>query len=480
MREFDIPAYVPMLNRLNKLFEKEYFPIIFRIITLLSFIALVCIGFSGSRMNIKFLRMLSLTNLTTSFVWRIWWPLIILSAILIGRVWCMVCPVEIITSFFARAGLKRKRPAWLTSGWVITILYGIIVIAGITIAEIDRIPKYTSMYLLSIIGISIAAGLIFEKNTFCRYVCPVGYLLGIFSKLASWGWRVKNRELCGTCPDKSCIRSAYTYKISSKSCGVGLFPANIENNDQCLLCGGCLKTCRANSNGDHGRPNPSLVRIGFAQGLTASGPLLFAECVFMFLLSAHLIDEISEYSIISDLVSSIGQGSLMNFSGLTPGLHKNILASILLFAALPVLLWFVPYIILAFKSIKISVKDYLKSFSIALIPVIAGIFTGLIIMEIVTRFPYYKYILQDPLGIDTTRGIITRQIIIPPASDIHEWGLFVVMIAATLAGVFLSFKIIRKQNQRLNLHDSALPVLLALPVIFVLVFFAEVIVYRAF
>lgn len=469
-----------MLNRINKLLEKEYFPVAFRIITLLSFIALVWIGFSGSRMDIKFLRLLSQTNLSTSFVWRIWWPLIILFSILVGRIWCMACPVEMITSFFAGVGLKWKRPSWLTSGWVIPVLYGIIVIAGITIVEIDRVPKYTSIYLLSIIGLSVLSGLIFEKNTFCRYICPVGYLLGIFSKMAYWGWRVKNRAFCGNCSDKSCIKTAYTYKISSKSCGVGLFPANIENNDQCLLCGGCLKTCRANSNGNPGRPNPSLVKTGFAEGLTSSGPLLIAEWFFLFLLTAHLIDEISEYRIIADMGSYIGHGSLMNYSGLTPGLHKNVLASIYLFVVLPVLLWFAPYMILIISRIKLSVKDYLKNFSIALVPVIAGLFTGLIIMEIVTRLPYYKYIFHDIRGIDTARKIITRQITIPPPSDVLEWVLFIVMIAASLAGVLISFNVIRKQKQRLNLHDSAFPVLVALPVIFVLVFFAEVIVYRAF
>ena len=469
-----------MLKKINKLLEKEYFPVSLRIITFISFLALVYIGFSGSAMNIKFLRQLSLTNLTTSFVWRVWWPLIILSAILLGRVWCMACPVELITSFFSRIGLKLRRPGWITSGWIMTIFYGVIVTAGITIVEIDRVPKYTSVYLLSIMGLSVIAGLIFEKNTFCRYICPVGYLLGIFSKMAFWGWRVKNKVVCRECPDKSCIKSVYTYNLSQKSCGVGLFPANIENNDQCLLCGGCLKTCRANSMNNPERPNLAIIRTGFSEGIINSGPLLIVEWVFLFLLSAHLIDEISEYRIIYDLGLLIGHGSFMNYSGLNPGLNKNFMGSVYLFLGLPVLLWFIPYFILLINRIRISVGDYVKNFSIAFIPVIAGLFAGLIIMEIVTRLPYYKYILHDIRGIDTARKIITRQIVIPPASDRLEWGLFIVMILASVAGIFISYKIIKKIKLRLNLKEARIPLLMALPVAFVVIFFAGVIVYRAF
>jgi ferredoxin len=469
-----------MLKRINKLLESEYFPVSFRVLTLISFLTLVYIGFSGSSMSTNFLRQLSRTNLTTSFVWRFWWPFIILSAILMGRVWCMVCPVEMITTFFARIGRKRPRPKWLTSGWIITILYGIIVIGGITIIEIDRVPVYTAIYLLSIIGISIVAGLIFEKNTFCRYICPVGYLLGIFSKMAFWGWRVKDKEACKKCTDKSCIKADYIYNFSSKSCGTGLFPARISNNDHCILCGGCMKSCKANSDGKSSRPNPALVKTGFGSGLLKSGPLLFAEWVFLYLLSAHLIDEISEYRLISDLSASIGHGSFLNYSGLNQGLLKNTVASAYLFLFLPVLLWFIPYVVMISARIKITISDYLKNFSLAFLPVIAGLFAGLIIMEIVTRLPYYKYIIHDPRGVDTIRSILTRQIIIPPFPDWLEWCLLLSMIIMSVAGILISLKVIRKLKIRLKIQENKHLILRMLPVVFVIIFFAEVILYRAF
>ena len=114
-------------------------------------------------------------------------------------------PAAFYFAFFAKIRLKLKRPKWILSGWVVILFYMIVLIGGVTILSIDRNPKYTSYYLLSIVGISILSGLIFEKNTFCRSICPFGYILSIFSKMAIWGWRVKKRAVCDSCHDKSCI-----------------------------------------------------------------------------------------------------------------------------------------------------------------------------------------------------------------------------------------------------------------------------------
>ena len=230
---------------INKLLGNIWFPNSFRIFALLVFVGLVIIGFSSPTKDPVFVNQLSKTNLTSSFVWRLWWPLIVILAIFLGRVWCMVCPVEIVTTFFAKIGLRLKRPRWMLSGWVITVFYLIVLALGITILKIDLNPAYTSYYLIFIMGVAIISGLIFEKNTFCRYICPIGYLLGIFSRLAVWGWRMKNESVCAACKDKSCINKKYTYQLNYKSCGVDLVPSQIKDNRDCLLCGGCLKTCKS-------------------------------------------------------------------------------------------------------------------------------------------------------------------------------------------------------------------------------------------
>lgn len=467
-----------MLKKINILLENKWVPISLRIVTLVAFLGLVIIGFSSSINDPAFLRQLSRTNLTTIFVWRFWWPIIILFAIIFGRVWCMVCPVEMITTFFSKIGFKRKRPQWILSGWGITVFYTIIVILGVKLMQIEFNPKYTASYLLIIVGISVVSGLIFEKNTFCRYICPVGYLLGIFSKMAIWGWRVKKRPVCTDCLDKSCINSNYLYQLNYKSCGVDLVPAEINNNNHCLLCAGCLKTCKTyQTNSNPLRPNPAIVKIGFANDLLQIKPLLIAEWVFLFFLSAHLIDEITEFQLISNTSFSFIHGNISKYLSINAGIGKDLIGAAFLFFFLPAILWILPYILILSARMRISFGSYIKNFCQIFLPIIISLFAGVIIMEIATKFPYYKYVVHDVNGIKTIQGILTRQIVVARLPDWTQWALFLNLILTLIIGIFISFKVIRKLVLKFKIQEKK-TLLYIFPFIFVLLFIAEVLMYQ--
>jgi len=54
-------------------------------------------------------------------------------------------------------------------------------------------------------GAAVACGLLFSRNTFCAPVCPVGYLLGLYARLAPVGWGVRDKAVCLHCKDRSCV-----------------------------------------------------------------------------------------------------------------------------------------------------------------------------------------------------------------------------------------------------------------------------------
>ena len=91
-----------------------------KLISLAAFVVLVVNGFTAvsTPNNLMVIRNTNLGNLV---VWSYWWPIIIIVSILFGRLWCMICPVEMVTSFCAKIGLKRRRPQWILSGWGITL-----------------------------------------------------------------------------------------------------------------------------------------------------------------------------------------------------------------------------------------------------------------------------------------------------------------------------------------------------------------------
>jgi hypothetical protein len=87
-----------MLSFLNKRLDRWYLPVALKYVSLLAYIALIITGFMGYSADAEFLKHLRNTNIGNLIVWSYWWPAIILLAIFFGRIWCMVCPVEVITT----------------------------------------------------------------------------------------------------------------------------------------------------------------------------------------------------------------------------------------------------------------------------------------------------------------------------------------------------------------------------------------------
>ena len=101
---------------IRSLLGSRWFPIAAQLIMLAAFGLSIAGGIGVTTDEAGFAKELRNTNLANLVIWSFWWPLIIIAAILLGRVWCMVCPMELITSVAGRMGLRRKVPGLLKSG----------------------------------------------------------------------------------------------------------------------------------------------------------------------------------------------------------------------------------------------------------------------------------------------------------------------------------------------------------------------------
>ena len=467
-----------MLKTINNQLGKWYLPLLLKLITLAVYVVLIITGLSAYSSDAAFIKQLRNTNFGNLIVWSYWWPVIIVLAIFFGRIWCMVCPVEPITTFFARIGLQRKRPKWLLSGWAITVFYILILLVGIQGLAIHRNPFYMACYLLAIVGVSIITGAIYEKNTFCRYVCPVGYLLGLYSRLSFFGWRVKDNKTCGKCTDKSCISKEFRYNLNVKSCGVDLYPANIDNNSDCILCAGCLKTCsKYQSEQNESRPNPQFKYIGFANDLFNLNPLKIAELVFVLVVSGFVITEIwSEWGVTDSLLENIS-GFVFGPLAISNKLLSGILTGLLFFGIVPLIVWLLPYFISKLAGISNTLKEYLINYGIAFIPIIAAAHLDKAILKSTSRLPYLEHITKDLTGIKTAGQIIDGSIMLQPNPI---WLNVLVSILLTLiiaGGIWLSFIIVNKLNQKQEALKSAYAMYL-IPVIYGSIFLFMVLAWR--
>lgn len=124
--------------------------------------------------------------------WGIWWPFVMLSMMLVGRVWCGVfCPEGAMTEFASRHGLGLPIPRWVRwSGWpftafVCTTVYG----------QLVSVYEYPQAALLVLGGSSMVAvtiGLIYGRGArvWCRYLCPAQGVFALFTKIAPFHFRV--------------------------------------------------------------------------------------------------------------------------------------------------------------------------------------------------------------------------------------------------------------------------------------------------
>ena len=169
---------------LNKLFKNRNFLVSIQFLTLVAFILLIYGAIGITTDDKDFAKILRNTNLANLIVWSYWWPMIIVTAILFGRFWCTICPMELINSFFSKIGLRKKPGKFLKSGWIITLFYAVILVLGIHTLAIHRIPQYMAIYMLILFAVAVISGLIWEKRTFCTHICPVGHMLGLYSLLS--------------------------------------------------------------------------------------------------------------------------------------------------------------------------------------------------------------------------------------------------------------------------------------------------------
>jgi polyferredoxin len=466
------------MKKFNILLQKWYFPISLKYISLVAYIILIVTGLLAYSTDAEFLKQLRNTNLGNLIVWSYWWPAIVIMAIFFGRIWCMVCPVEIITTFFAKIGLKRKRPKWLLSGWAITIFYIIILFVGIQGFAIHRNPFFMAIYLLVIVGVSIIIGSIYEKNTFCRYVCPVGYLLGLYSRLSFFGWRVKDKSVCDTCKDKSCIHKKYQYNLNAKSCGVDLYPANITDNANCILCAGCLKTCNEyQSEPNINRPNPEFRYIGFANDLFKLKPLKIAEMVFVLVVSGFVISEIWSEWKVTDAYLNYLPNLLINPLSIENKFIVGLIKGTIIFGVIPTIIWLLPWLISSITKAKIKIKEYFLNYGIAFIPIIAAAHLDKAILKTISRIPYFNHLFDDVTGLTTAQRIIDKEIIISQTPNWLNVGISILMTVTISIGIYLSVKVIRLQNIKQGIEKSAKTTYL-IPIIYGSIFLVMILIWR--
>lgn len=424
---------------INKLFKNKYFLPTLQVLTLLVFISLIIGSIGVTTQDPKFAKVLKYTNLSNLIVWSYWWPIIIVTAILFGRFWCSVCPMELVSFFVGKIGLKRKPDKILKSGWVVTVFYAIILVVGIHTFAIHRVPQYMAFYMLILFSFVIISSLIWEKRTFCTHICPIGHLLGLYSLLSAKKLRVKDPEVCKTCKTKDCISKSNYNNFSGRSCTSNLYPVKISDNRKCILCGQCFKSCT--------HDNIAIQKRKFAADLFEKIKLSWAEISFFMIVSGFVIYEIcSEWSVSKDVLTAFP--NLINQTLNITGRLSGTVNALVLFIIIPIIFYSILSLIKT-KLGKESLKDSFTQIVISILPITASMHLLKALLRTTSSVPYWGFVLKDPKGIETAQKIIENpEILNKSFTSAIDPLLSIISILLIFSGLGLSILVIKKQKHQ--------------------------------
>ncbi len=237
------------ISFIRKLIRSPAVPLVFQVLTFLLVVILAVIGFRvGTDMPAEDLLTLRKTNLTTLLVWGLWWPAMIIAMVAFGRVWCMVCPLEMLSrlgdALARRLGLPRLTMGkFLRSGWMMLAGYFVLQI-GVAFFLLHRLPHATAILLIALASSAFFVGLVFRgPRAFCRGFCPAGAVLSVYARHTPIQLEMIDPDVCATCETKDCIKESNRYRLDARSCPSLLRPFDRTVSDVCVLCLQCAKVC---------------------------------------------------------------------------------------------------------------------------------------------------------------------------------------------------------------------------------------------
>ena len=178
-------------------------------------------------------------NLATRLTWIVWWPGIIFTFILVGRFWCVMCPFGALNEWSARwAKPARMFPKPLRNLWLATILFVLLTWFDEQLGII-RSPLMTASLIVLLAAAAIVTGLFYQRRSFCRYLCPITGLQGLYSMISPVELRAKDPSRC----QKECHQDCYRGNDKGAGCPMFEGPMTMERNTYCNFCFECVKSC---------------------------------------------------------------------------------------------------------------------------------------------------------------------------------------------------------------------------------------------
>jgi len=223
-------------------YSRTFRPILL-LVSLSAFVVLITAGLFGTPLGNR--------NAVIVLIWILWFSALMVFLIpLGGRIWCLMCPMPAFSEWISRGTIVSKSdrirnlgyrwPKKLDNIWLQNAAFlGGAIFSPLLLTR----PKATAYAILLFVLLAIVLDLSFKKSRpgrmFCRYLCPVGGFVGIYSSLGALEVRSRDKSICKTCHLKTCMKG----NERGYGCPWQIYPGGLEKNAYCGLCLECIKSC---------------------------------------------------------------------------------------------------------------------------------------------------------------------------------------------------------------------------------------------
>lgn len=348
------------------------------IVMLAGYIFAILAGFIGTPVGSR--------NFSIVFVWIAWWAILILVAVpFFGRGWCAVCPIPLPGEWLQRGAVLNppdKKPKWLNLRWPkflrnIWLQNISFLLLALFSSVLLTTPNITAIILAAMLFAAIGLSMVFERRAFCRYLCPVGGFIGLYSQTAPIELRIKEKQVCVVCDGKPCYNGSQT----GYGCPWDVFPGGLTKNTYCGLCMECIRTCPHDNIAINLRPFSAdlakpLARIdeAFKAFIMLASAMIYAGVL------------LGPWGTLKDAAYNVGTSAWLIYA---------IIFLAIIFAVLP---GFFAFGILKTKS-ALPLKQRFASFATALIPLGLMFWVAFSLSFVLTNASYILASLSDPLGL---------------------------------------------------------------------------------
>jgi CRP-like cAMP-binding protein/polyferredoxin len=242
----------------------------------------VAVGFAVAAVACLFAGRSLLAQTANGAVWMLWEPAVFGLFLLVGSVWCTVCPLSSSGRAVQRLfSLRRPPPPWiLRAGTWLSAAGFVLILWSEEFFHMFTTPPATGVLLVALVASAVVCCIMWQREVWCRHLCPLGRLGVALSPVAPLTVAARRSICASNCTTQDC----YKGNDELPGCPVWHHPQLVSEAHRCKTCLTCLQSCPHDSTGLYVRP-----RLRSAWRLDSTESYLVPFALTVFFLSPVLV-----------------------------------------------------------------------------------------------------------------------------------------------------------------------------------------------